>query len=87
MSALPTSAPLRAPGRSRPGEVIPFPGEQPVPLVDDPTGVTVGWSLATEDYDTTPVPVGCPDCWLRGGGRCMACPDKGKPMVRPVVSP
>lgn len=34
-----------------------------------------GWSLATEDYDPTPVPQGCPSCYLHGGNVCTECPD------------
>lgn len=43
--------------------------------------LTGGWSLATEDYDPTPVPQGCHSCYLRGGAPCITCPDldvKGK---------
>jgi hypothetical protein len=32
-------------------------------------------SIACEDYDPTPVPQGCPSCFLRGGGICVSCPD------------
>jgi hypothetical protein len=33
------------------------------------------WSVADEDYDLTPVPTGCPSCYLYGGIECIACPD------------
>lgn len=33
------------------------------------------WNFADEDYDTTPVPQGCPNCWMRGGNVCLTCPD------------
>lgn len=39
------------------------------------TPITGGWSFATEDYDPTPVPQGCPSCYLRGGEICIKCPD------------
>jgi hypothetical protein len=32
-------------------------------------------SIADEDYDPTPVPQGCPSCYLRGGIECDRCPD------------
>jgi len=40
--------------------------------------ITGGWSLATEDYDPTPVmdvTKECPKCYLRGGSPCITCPD------------
>lgn len=33
-------------------------------------------SIADEDYDPTPVPQGCPRCYLRGSEVCFRCPDK-----------
>jgi hypothetical protein len=32
-------------------------------------------SIAVEDYDPTPVPTGCPSCYLHGGVPCESCPD------------
>jgi hypothetical protein len=32
-------------------------------------------SIAVEDYDPTPVPQGCPSCYLHGGVPCERCPD------------
>lgn len=34
-----------------------------------------------EDLDPTPIPAGCPSCWLtagpsRKGERCLSCPDR-----------
>lgn len=39
--------------------------------------VSGGWSLATEDYDPTPLPQGCHSCYLTGGPPCVTCPDEG----------
>lgn len=32
-------------------------------------------SIASEDYDLTPVPQGCASCYLHGGNVCITCPD------------
>lgn len=43
-------------------------------------GSRLGWT--EEDLDPTPVPRGCPQCWLRSKGRkekCHTCPDRIKP--------
>lgn len=35
-----------------------------------------GWlfDITLEDTETEPVPTGCPQCWLTGGGKCSKCP-------------
>lgn len=32
-------------------------------------------SIASEDYDPTPVPQGCPRCFMTGSDPCKTCPD------------
>lgn len=32
-------------------------------------------SAASEDHDPTPVPTGCPRCFISGGYACLTCPD------------
>jgi hypothetical protein len=44
--------------------------------------ITAGWGLSDEDYDPTPVPKGCPSCYLTGGLPCDTCPDKQRAKER-----
>lgn len=37
--------------------------------------LTLSWGAADEDHDPTPVPQGCPACYMRGGHPCDTCPD------------
>jgi hypothetical protein len=41
----------------------------------------VGFSLADEDYDPTPVPTGCHRCWRTGGEPCFRCSDDADAMA------
>lgn len=59
----------------QPARAIPAPATDPFERISE-TDAIGGWlhGLTLEDTETEPVPTGCPQCWLTGGGKCSKCP-------------